>query len=302
MALQDELCGALESMDGSRRVLPGRTGRGLCGGLARPRVPYADGPNIEKAAVQFTHGIGHALPPAATERNPELAGRGFQAASISVIVHPRNPHAPTTHMNLRFFMVDGESSSPVDPDGGKNRPVWYFGGGFDLTPFYPYEEDCVHWHRMARNGGRHTLCGIQGGMRRVFPPPPPATSAGVSAGCFSTIGPRVDSTAAWRWSGRSEMLFCRHTGPSSNGAPPRLSATGSDSGSFTGAAAMPSSTSRSTAAPVTACRAVAGSSPYWHPCRPWSPGVTARSPEKGSPEAELMSFVQASPRLAARCG
>lgn len=154
MALQDELCGAFEAMDGagafSREELPGPLG-----GLARPRV-LTDGRNVEKAAVQFTHGVGHALPPAATERNPELAGRGFQAASISVIVHPRNPHAPTTHMNLRFFMVDGESSSPVEPDGGKNRPVWYFGGGFDLTPFYPYEEDCVHWHRTARNAaGTH---------------------------------------------------------------------------------------------------------------------------------------------------
>ena len=155
MALQDELCDALESMDGTA-VFSREELAGPAGGLARPRV-LADGPNIEKAAVQFTHGLGDALPPAATERNPELAGRGFQAASVSVIVHPRNPYAPTTHMNLRFFMVDGSepsvSETPASRDG---QAVWYFGGGFDLTPFYGFEDDCVHWHRVARQAaGAH---------------------------------------------------------------------------------------------------------------------------------------------------
>ena len=157
MALQDELCAALEAMDGtaafSREELPGPAG-----GLARPRV-LAGGPNIEKAAVQFTHAVGEALPPAATERNPELAGRGFQAASTSVIVHPRNPYAPTTHMNLRFFLVDG--GDPADGATGPpqaEQPQWYFGGGFDLTPCYGFEEDCVHWHRVARQAaGPHYL-------------------------------------------------------------------------------------------------------------------------------------------------
>ena len=155
MALQDELCEALETMDGasvfSREELPGPAD-----GLARPRV-LADGGNIEKAAVQFTHGVGDALPPAATERNPELAGRGFQAASISVIVHPRNPYAPTTHMNLRFFRVDGgELPSRGESATRESQPVWYFGGGFDLTPYYGFEEDCVHWHRVARQAaGTH---------------------------------------------------------------------------------------------------------------------------------------------------
>ena len=154
MALQDELCAAFQAMDGagvfSREEL---TGPGAA--LARPRV-LAEGRNIEKAAVQLTRSVGQSLPPAATERNPQLAGRGFQAASISVIVHPRNPYVPTTHMNLRFFLVgDGEAR------GGKssaqeNEPVWYFGGGFDLTPCYGFDEDCVHWHRVARQAaGAH---------------------------------------------------------------------------------------------------------------------------------------------------
>jgi coproporphyrinogen III oxidase len=105
--------------------------------LARPRV-LEDGGHLEKAAVQFTHSVGQSLPPAATERNPHLAGKGFQAAAISLIVHPRNPFVPTTHMNLRFFMVEADT------------PVWYFGGGFDLTPYYGFEEDCVHWHQQAK--------------------------------------------------------------------------------------------------------------------------------------------------------
>jgi coproporphyrinogen III oxidase len=136
MNLQDEIVNSLESLDGEakflREELPGPNGA-----LSRPRV-LADGPYIEKAAVQFTHSKGDSLPPAATERNPKLAGHPFQAAAISLIVHPRNPYVPTTHANLRFFLVEAED------------PVWYFGGGFDLTPYYGFEEDCVHWHQQSQ--------------------------------------------------------------------------------------------------------------------------------------------------------
>lgn len=139
MDLQDRICAALAAEDGSsdfsREEIPGPGG-----GLARPRA-LADGAVIEKAAVQFTHSIGQQLPAAATERNPELTGRGFQATAISLIVHPRNPYAPTTHMNLRFFVVDAEAGED---------PVWYFGGGFDLTPYYGFVEDAVHWHGEAK--------------------------------------------------------------------------------------------------------------------------------------------------------
>ncbi|MEZ5599490.1 MAG: oxygen-dependent coproporphyrinogen oxidase, partial [Pseudomonadales bacterium] len=133
--LQESICARLEAFEPTMRFLredietPG-------GGLSRPRV-IAGGEVIEKAAVQFTHSIGAALPPSATERNPHLAGRPFQAAAISLIVHPLNPYVPTTHMNLRYFVVDGV-------DG-----TWYFGGGFDLTPFYANRQDIVHWHRTA---------------------------------------------------------------------------------------------------------------------------------------------------------
>jgi coproporphyrinogen III oxidase len=141
LRLQDRICGALEAEDGVARFVEERFDAGD-GTLARPRA-LADGPVIEKAAVQFTHARGPSLPPAATERRPELAGRAFEAVSLSLIVHPRNPYVPTSHMNLRFFRADAAAA------GGE--AVWWFGGGFDLTPFYGFEEDAVLWHRSARD-------------------------------------------------------------------------------------------------------------------------------------------------------
>ena len=134
-SLQEQICATLEALEIDEKFsvenisTPG-------GGLSKPRV-LSDGEHIEKAAVMFTHSIGDSLPPAATERNPKLAGKPFQAAAISLIVHPKNPFVPMTHMNLRFFIVFAE------------EPSWHFGGGYDLTPYYPYEQDIVHWHSTA---------------------------------------------------------------------------------------------------------------------------------------------------------
>ena len=138
LGLQERICGALEEIDGTARFHED-VFQGERGGLARPRV-MEDGPVIEKAAVNFSHTAGARLPEAATVRRPELAGSSFEAVSVSLIVHPRNPHAPTTHANLRCFAARPPRAAPV----------WWFGGGFDLTPYYPYEEDAVHWHRTAR--------------------------------------------------------------------------------------------------------------------------------------------------------
>jgi coproporphyrinogen III oxidase len=135
--LQDRICTALEVEDGNACFREERF-ESPTGGLARPRV-LEDGSVIEKSAVHFSHTIGKALPAAATERRPELAGRGYQAASVSLIVHPRNPYAPTSHMNVRCFVAGGDD------------PIWWFGGGFDLTPYYGFEEDALHWHRCARD-------------------------------------------------------------------------------------------------------------------------------------------------------
>ena len=107
---------------------------------------------LERAGVNFSHVHGDGLPPSASARRPHLAGRPFEALGLSLIVHPRNPHAPTSHANLRFFSaVDGDGSGRGADDS--QSAAWWFGGGFDLTPYYGYEEDVVHWHRQA-----HAAC------------------------------------------------------------------------------------------------------------------------------------------------
>jgi coproporphyrinogen III oxidase len=138
LQLQDRICDALEGIDGRARFRRDELA-GERGGLARPRV-LDDGPVLERAAVNFSHTVGVGLPEAATRRRPELAGSGYEAVSVSLIVHPRNPYAPTSHANFRMFLA----RPPQGP------PVWWFGGGFDLTPYYGFAEDAVHWHTTAR--------------------------------------------------------------------------------------------------------------------------------------------------------
>ena len=137
--LQQTLCAELVragNESGFREDRWQRSGGG--GGISRV---LEDGIVIEKAAVNFSAVAGAELPPAASAARPALAGRSFRAAGVSAIVHPRNPYAPTSHFNLRFFVAE-KTGEPL---------VWWFGGGFDLTPYYGFEEDCVHWHRVARD-------------------------------------------------------------------------------------------------------------------------------------------------------
>jgi coproporphyrinogen III oxidase len=136
-ALQDRVCGAFEALEPGSRFREDRL-EAPGGGLARTRV-LEDGAVLERAAVNFTHARGEHLPAAASERHPDAAGAPFEAVSLSLIVHPRNPFAPTSHMNLRFFVTRRQA-----------RESWWFGGGFDLTPVYGFEEDARHWHRTAR--------------------------------------------------------------------------------------------------------------------------------------------------------
>lgn len=146
---QGEICESIESLDGEARFrleeIP-RPG----GGISRPRV-LEGGPRIEKAAVHFTHTHGRELPAAATLRRPELAGRTYEALSVSLIVHPRNPYVPTSHANFRFFVAHAANpDSNGDGDAATTQNSWWFGGGFDCTPYYGFEEDAIHWHRVAR--------------------------------------------------------------------------------------------------------------------------------------------------------
>ena len=100
-----------------------------------------EGNVLERGGVNFSHVFGDKLPPSASANRPELAGRGFEAMGVSLVLHPRNPYAPTVHMNVRFFLAQKPGA----------EPVWWFGGGMDLTPYYGFEEDAVHFHGMCRN-------------------------------------------------------------------------------------------------------------------------------------------------------
>jgi coproporphyrinogen III oxidase len=141
--LQDRLTGALEAADGGARFREDAWDRGGergLRGLGRTRI-LREGRVFEQAGINFSRVMGERLPPSATVRRPELAGCGFEAMGVSLVVHPRNPYVPTSHANVRFFSTTGDEA----------EPAWWFGGGFDLTPYYGFEEDCVHWHHAARN-------------------------------------------------------------------------------------------------------------------------------------------------------
>jgi coproporphyrinogen III oxidase len=136
--LQDAICAALEQEDGGGKFRTDEWSRPEGGG-GRTRL-LADGAVFEKAGVAFSHVRGDKLPPSATAHRPELAGKSWEALGVSLVIHPRNPYVPTSHTNVRFFISDADGAAPV----------WWFGGGFDLTPYYGFEEDAVHWHRTAR--------------------------------------------------------------------------------------------------------------------------------------------------------
>ena len=135
--LQDRICAMLEAEDGGRFREDSWTRPE--GGGGRTRV-IENSQVIEKGGVNFSHVTGAQMPASATAHRPELAGRRFEAMGVSLVIHPRNPMAPTSHANVRFFVAEKDGEPPV----------WWFGGGFDLTPYYGFEEDCVHWHRTAK--------------------------------------------------------------------------------------------------------------------------------------------------------
>jgi len=136
--LQDDIVAALEEVDGKSTFRLDEWER-KGGGGGRSRVLSA-GAVFEQAGVGFSHVFGAEMPPSATKSRPELAGKGFQALGVSLVLHPLNPYVPTTHANFRFFVADAEG-----------EPVWWFGGGFDLTPYYPHADDVVHWHQTAKD-------------------------------------------------------------------------------------------------------------------------------------------------------
>lgn len=138
LSMQDDICLALENADQEKKFIQDEWQRDSGGG-GRTRV-LDDGKIFEQAGVNFSHVTGDSLPLSATAKRPELAGRSFEAMGVSLVIHPKNPYIPTTHANVRFFIAEKEGCDPI----------WWFGGGFDLTPYYPFEEDVIHWHTQSK--------------------------------------------------------------------------------------------------------------------------------------------------------
>ncbi|MBK8816313.1 MAG: oxygen-dependent coproporphyrinogen oxidase [Methylococcaceae bacterium] len=137
--LQDTICQALEGEEPEARFIEDLWQRNEGGG-GRTRV-LSGGKTFEQGGVNFSHVSGFGLPPSATAKRPELANRQFEAMGVSLVIHPNNPYVPTSHANVRLFIAKKE-----------NEPtIWWFGGGFDLTPYYPFEDDVIHWHQCAKS-------------------------------------------------------------------------------------------------------------------------------------------------------
>ncbi len=140
LGLQADICEQLEAVDTQASFIkdhwekPNNTG----GGLTRV---LTDGAVFEQAGVNFSLVTGDSLPASATAVRPELAGRSFTALGVSLVIHPKNPYVPTSHANVRFFIAEKAGE----------EPIWWFGGGFDLTPYYGFDEDAIFWHRMAKS-------------------------------------------------------------------------------------------------------------------------------------------------------
>ena len=137
-ALQSRIVTTLEELDGIPFRRDGWERPEGGGGLS---MLTEEGHLLERGGVNFSHVMGNRLPPSATASRPELAGRSFQAMGVSLVLHPRNPYIPTVHMNVRFFLAEQPGT----------EPVWWFGGGMDLTPYYAFEEDAVHFHRSCKD-------------------------------------------------------------------------------------------------------------------------------------------------------
>lgn len=137
--IQQSICDGLEQADGKAQFRTDEWDREK-GGSGKTRV-IGNGAVLEKGGVNFSHVFGDSLPPSATAGRPELAGAPFEVMGVSLVIHPENPFVPTSHANIRFFIA-----KPKDMN-----PVWWFGGGYDLTPYYGFDEDCRHWHETAKN-------------------------------------------------------------------------------------------------------------------------------------------------------
>ncbi len=137
--LQSSVVTRLEALDGEAKFQRDEWQREAGGGGCS--MVLRDGAVFEQAGVNFSEVHGAELPPSASASRPELAGRNFRALGVSLVIHPFNPMVPTSHANVRFFCAEKPGE----------EPIWWFGGGFDLTPYYGYQEDCEHWHSICKS-------------------------------------------------------------------------------------------------------------------------------------------------------
>ena len=136
--LQNDLCEQFSEEEGEAQFIKDswdyKTGGGGCTRVLK------EGAVIEQGGVNFSYILGENLPASGNDNFKNLQGYRFQAMGVSSVIHPRNPYVPTAHLNVRFFLAEKDNC----------QPVWWFGGGFDLTPYYPFESDCIDWHRTAK--------------------------------------------------------------------------------------------------------------------------------------------------------
>ncbi len=246
--LQQKICRALEETGETARFVPDAWQREGDGGLGGGGISCVlqDGTVFEQAGVNFSHVSGKQLPGSASTHRPELTGRAFEAMGLSIVIHPQNPYLPTSHANVRFFIAEHEDADPV----------WWFGGGFDLTPYYGNEEDCHHWHQSARAicepFGSDLYPHLKQQCDDYFYLKHRQEPRGIGGLFF-------DDLNAWGFERCFQFMqsvatvISRPICPSSNGAKPLNMDRGSGIFSSTGAAAMWSSTCSTTEAPCSDC-------------------------------------------------
>jgi len=251
--LQDRICNALAAEDGGAGFMEDNWTRAEGGG-GRTRV-LAEGQVIEKGGVNFSHVHGTQMPASATAHRPELAGRAFEAMGVSLVIHPRNPYAPTSHANVRFFIAEKDGA----------EPVWWFGGGYDLTPYYGNEADVVHWHQTAKNAcagfGDDVYSRFKGWCDEYFYLKHRQEARGVGGLFFDDLTSRA-SKRVLRFYVRSATATFPPTNPFLRRA--KISPTARESGnsSFIVVAATLSLTWCMTAALCSACKPAAARNPF----------------------------------------
>ena len=249
--LHDRLTSALEAADGGA-VFRRDAWQRPEGGGGESRV-LREGAVFEQAGINFSHVMGGKLPASATAQRPELAGASFEATGVSLVIHPHNPYVPTSHANVRYFVAvrDGEPAA------------WWFGGGFDLTPYYPFDEDVLHWHRAAKAAcdpfGPDVYARYKDWCDRYFFLKHRNETRGAGGLFFDDLN---------EWGFEKSFAFMRSIGiatrprtcRSSNVASTPLTVSGSATSSSTGGDVMLNSTSSTTAGRSSGCRPAVASS------------------------------------------